>query len=88
MKKEKYERQREQRASEHMRKAFERFADSIKIMESVNKDEEWTPEELEQIAKIVNEWSSLLLRMSEKMAKRHRQKISNHAESEYDKHQG
>lgn len=75
MKKEKYERQREQKASEHMRKAFERFTESVKIMDSIRRDEEWTPEELERIAKIINEWASTLLRIAEKMAKRHRQRM-------------
>jgi hypothetical protein len=68
----KYKRQYEERANEHMRKAFERFASAIAIMSQVRGKEEWTPEELEKIAKIVNEWASTLLRISEKMAKRHR----------------
>lgn len=68
----KYKRQHEERANEHMRKAFERFTDALAIMSQIRGEEEWTPEELEKIAKIVNEWASTLLRISEKMAKRHR----------------
>ena len=82
MKREKYERQREQRASEHMRKAFERFTESVTIMDSIRKEEEWTPEELERLAKIINEWASTLLRIAEKMATRHRQKTAKHTEAQ------
>lgn len=75
MKREKYERQREQRATEHVRKAFERLNTALAIMGEVRECEEWTPEELEKLAKIINEWSSILLRIAEKMAARHRRKI-------------
>lgn len=68
---EKYERQRRQRATENMRKAFERFNTAITIM-SGSQVEEWTPEELEKVTKIVNQWASTMKKIAEKMNTRHR----------------
>lgn len=71
---EKYERQRRQRATENMRKAFERFNTAMTIMSGAQDDEEWTPEELERVTKIVNQWASTVLRIAEKTKERSRQR--------------
>jgi hypothetical protein len=68
---EKYERQRRQRATENMRKAFERFNTAMTIM-SGSQVEVWTPEELEKVTKIVNQWASTMKKIAEKMNTRHR----------------
>lgn len=68
---EKYERQRRQRATENMRKAFERFNTAMTIMSGLQV-EEWTPEELEKVTKIVNQWASTMKKIAEKMNTRHR----------------
>lgn len=73
MKKDK--RQSEQKAAENVRKAFERFDDALAIMGEVRGVEEWTPEELERLTKIINEWSTTLLRITEKMKRRKSQKV-------------
>jgi hypothetical protein len=70
MDKDKYKRQREQRAAEHVRKAFERFDDALATMGETRALEEWTPDELEKLTKIVNEWASTILRIAQKMKKR------------------
>lgn len=70
MDKDKYKRQREQRATEHVHKAFERFNDALAIMGETRALEEWTPDELEKLTKIVNEWASTILRIAQKMKKR------------------
>lgn len=75
MKKEKYERQREQKAADNIRKAFERFDDALAIMAEVRGLEEWTPEELERLTKIINEWATTLLRITEKMKRRKSQRV-------------
>lgn len=75
MKKEKYERQREQKAADNVRKAFERFDDALAIMAEVRGLEEWTPEELERLTKIINEWATTLLRITEKMKRRKSQRV-------------
>ena len=75
MKKEKYERQREQKAADNIRKAFERFDDALAIMAEVRGLEEWTPEELERLTKIINDWATTLLRITEKMKRRKSQRV-------------
>lgn len=67
----KYERQRRQRATENMRKAFERFNTAMTIM-SASQMEEWTAEDLEKVTKVVNQWASTMKKIAEKMSARHR----------------